>query len=106
MVRELRSFSELEDLMMQIPDTQLVVLDCYASWCGPCKKMGPIFENIASHHPSVIFRKADVEKIPDIATEFNVTSMPTIIFLKDIRVIDKVSGPKESEIEDLIQKYN
>jgi thioredoxin 1 len=105
MVRELKSFSELEDLVMQIPDNQLVVVDCYASWCGPCKKMAPVFRDIASRYPDVIFRKGDVEKINELSDTFHVTSMPSFIFIKDTKAIHKLTGAGESKLVKAIEKY-
>lgn len=104
MVKELKTFSELEDILMKIPDSQLVILDCFATWCGPCKRFAPIFEKLEEKYPKVLFLKANVEKIEELSTEFKVTSMPTFIYLKDVCVVGKITGTNTSEIESTIKR--
>jgi len=54
-----------------------VIIDFYADWCGPCKMMAPIFEELAQENTDVAFYKLDVDKAPDIASKYGVSTIPT-----------------------------
>lgn len=71
----------------------LVVVDFWAEWCVPCKRYGPIFEDVAkSHHGKAKFLKLNVEEAEDVAAELGVQSIPTTIFFKDGEVLEQVPG--------------
>ena len=70
-----------------------VVLDFWATWCGPCKKIGPIIEELASEYEGqVIIGKVDVEEAEDLTAEFGIRNVPTVIFIKNGEVVDKSVG--------------
>ena len=72
---------------------KIKVIDFYASWCGPCKTLGPILEDLEKEYSnSVEFFKADVEECYDASDEFRVMSVPTVFILKDGEVVDKIVG--------------
>jgi len=76
----------------------LVLLDFYADWCGPCKIMVPIFEEIEKKFKEKIeFKKIDVETDEKMAAKFQVMSIPTFVLLKNDKEIDRKTGamPKE-----------
>ena len=66
-----------------------VLLD---SWCGPCRMQGPIIDQLAASHSNVVFGKVNVDEEPDLASEYGITSIPTLIIFRDGRVIDQVTG--------------
>lgn len=78
-----------------------VVVDIFATWCGPCKMLAPVFEAVSEIMSDIRFIKADVEKIKVIATELGVKSVPTLIVYKDGVELKRVSGymPKEQIIK-------
>ncbi len=80
-----------------------VVVDFFATWCGPCKMLGPIFEKVASSNDGVVFIKVDVDKHEDIAREYGVMSIPTVVFFKDGQEIKRNVGfMSEDALQDII----
>ena len=69
-----------------------VLLDFWATWCGPCRMQGPIIDQLAASHSNVVFGKVNVDEEPDLASEYGITSIPTLIIFRDGRVIDQVTG--------------
>jgi thioredoxin 1 len=70
-----------------------VVVDIYATWCGPCKMMSPVFEDAAKELSSKYkFGKLNIDEERDIAVQHNVSSIPTFLFFKDGKVVGKETG--------------
>ncbi|CAH8360359.1 unnamed protein product [Eruca vesicaria subsp. sativa] len=78
---------------------KILVVNFNVSWCVPCKKLEPIFRELASRYPSMIFVTIDVEELAEFSNEWNVEATPTIVFLKDGRQIDKLVGAETSELQ-------
>lgn len=86
----------------------VVVVDFFATWCGPCKMLTPVFEELSAElQGKAKFAKVDIDQSPDIASKFQVVNVPTVKVFKDGQVAKTLVGfrPKEallSEISDLI----
>lgn len=83
-----------------------VVLDFWATWCGPCKKIGPIIEALAEQYADqAIIGKVNIEdEADDLVAEYGVRNVPTVLFIKDGEVVDKVVGAAaKSVFEEKIQ---
>ena len=80
------------------------ILDFYADWCGPCRMMNPIVEELKQEHPDVEFWKIDVEANQDVAIAHNIQSIPTFLFFKDEVLVKRMTGfiPKY-KIKDILQ---
>lgn len=71
-----------------------VLIDFYADWCGPCRMVSPIIDQIAEENPQYIVGKINVDKEPDLAKEFKILSIPTMAVMKNGKVIKQSSGAK------------
>lgn len=70
----------------------LLVIDFYADWCGPCKALAPHFAEVASEMEGVRFLKANIEKLPELAHQFSIRSVPTILVLEDGAELSRTVG--------------
>ena len=75
------------------------VLDCWATWCGPCKAISPLFEKLSEGFPQVKFFKVDVDAVDDVAQELGVRAMPTFMFFKGGEKITEIVGADIKAIE-------
>ena len=71
-----------------------VLLDFYADWCGPCRMVSPIVEEIAKENPQYLIGKINVNKEPELAEQFHVLSIPTLVVIKDGNVVSQSSGAR------------
>lgn len=76
-----------EEFEKTITDNDIVVLDFWAEWCGPCKQFSPIFESVSEKHPDIVFAKVNVEEQQDLAGLFQVRSIPTLVFMREKIVV-------------------
>ncbi len=80
-----------------------VVVDFFATWCGPCKMLGPVFEKVSDEVNDVKFVKLDVDKFNDIARQYGVMSVPTLILFENGKEIRKEIGfMSEDKLKDFI----
>lgn len=95
----MRRFSPDNDFQSVIREKEWALVYFSATWCGPCKTMGPIMERVASDHQgSVTSIKVDVDEAPELAGRFGLRSVPTLLLFKDGQVVDGQVGsmPKEA----------
>eukprot|EP00741_Cyanophora_paradoxa_P006789 tig00001041_g6566.t1 len=83
---------------------KLCVIDWTATWCGPCKRIAPIYEQLASKYTDVDFLKIDVDEAADLAGQQNVRSMPTFHFWQDGKLAGSFSGADPGKLESMIQQ--
>ncbi len=71
-----------------------VLLDFWASWCGPCRMVSPIIDEIAAEHPEIKVGKVNVDEEPELASSFQVMSIPSLFVIKDGKVTNSSAGAK------------
>lgn len=83
--------SNFSDLVMS--SDKPVVVDFWAAWCGPCRMVGPLIEEMHGEYDGkALIGKVDVDQNPAISAQFSVRSIPTILFIKNGQIVDKVVG--------------
>lgn len=104
-----------------IESNEIVFVDFWAAWCGPCRSFAPIFERASEQHPEILFAKVDTEAEQELAGGFRITSIPTLMAFRDNilvfsqpgalqapqlqRVIDGVTGLNMDEVRTQIAEY-
>ena len=80
-----------------------VLLDFWAPWCAPCRMVVPVIEEIAGERPDIRVGKINVDEQPELASEFSIMSIPTLVVMKNGKIVTKVSGarPKKEILEML-----
>ena len=74
-----------------------VLLDFYADWCGPCRMVLPIVDEIAEEYPQYLVAKINVDDEPELAESFSVTTIPTLVVMKGGKVVSQSSGARPKE---------
>lgn len=71
-----------------------VLLDFYADWCGPCRMVSPIVDEIASEYPQYLVGKINVDAEPELATAFGVSTIPTLVVMKEGKIVNQTAGAR------------
>lgn len=88
----------------EIPTQGIVVIDFFASWCGPCKTIAPKFEELSKVYSHVTFLKVNVDESEELTAMFNVRAMPTFVFLQNRSLVKTIEGANLREIGEMLEK--
>ena len=90
-----------ENVKESIASGKLVVVDCWATWCGPCVRMSPIIDEVAEEFDDkAIIGKYNVDEQNDLSSEYRIMSIPTILFFKDGKLVDRLAGSQSKDTLD------
>ena len=88
-----------------VTSNDIVVVDYWAEWCGPCKSFGPVFEKVSEDFPNAVFAKVDTENQQEIASFFQIRSIPTLmIFREKVIVFSQPGALPEGALRDVVTK--
>jgi len=96
--------SDFESLIQKYP---LMVIDCWATWCGPCRMLAPLIDELARDYAgSVVFGKLDIDENPRTAMNFGIMSVPTLLIFKNGKLVDQIVGvvPRDY-VESKLRKH-
>lgn len=94
-----------ENFNETVESNDIVIIDFWAEWCGPCKAFGPVFEKIAEKHTDIAFGKVNTEEQQGLAGHFQIRSIPTLMILKEkVVVFNQAGALPEEALEDVIKQ--
>ncbi len=94
-----------ENLEDTINNNDMVIIDFWAEWCGPCKSFGPTFEKVAEDHDNIVFAKINTEEQQELAAMFQIRSIPTLMMFREQIIIFKEAGAlPESALREVVER--
>ncbi len=95
----------MKDLEPLLENNDIIIIDFWADWCGPCKMFGPVYEKMSEEYPDIKFAKCDTQNEEQLASVFGVQSIPTLaIFREKILIFKEAGALPEAALKDIIEK--
>jgi thioredoxin len=94
-----------EDFLHRVKQPGTLIVDFWASWCGPCKAFAPTFEAAAARHPNVVWAKVNTEEQQDLAAALNIRSIPTLMVFRDgILLLNQAGMLPAKALDEIVEK--
>nr|VZI34906.1 unnamed protein product [Spirometra erinaceieuropaei] len=104
-IKHIENDQSFREIVKSSDSGSLIVVDFYATWCGPCKIIAPAFADLSRKYTSVKFVKVDVDKCEETAAHYQITAIPTFIFIKDGKTVDTVRTSNATELQNKLELH-
>lgn len=104
-VQHIQSTQEFQQLLANNPPNKLIVVDFFATWCGPCRVIAPKFEELSSANSHITFVKVDTDRLQQVAQQCGIRAMPTFQFYKGSQKVDEFAGANVAKLNELVRKH-
>mgnify|MGYP006267319649 CR=1 FL=1 len=95
----------IDNFESTLQSNEIVLIDFWAEWCGPCRMFSPVFEKVSEAYPDVVFGKIDTEAQQQIAASFNIMSIPTLMIVREqVIVFSQAGAMPEASLIDLVEQ--
>ena len=91
-----------ENFDQVVKENEIIVIDFYADWCGPCRALGPIVEKVSNDYKNVAFAKVNVDDEPELAAKFGISSIPFVAKIQNGKVVNSFLGLHD---EDFVRNF-
>eukprot|EP00088_Acartia_fossae_P058177 TRINITY_DN67_c0_g1_i1.p2 TRINITY_DN67_c0_g1~~TRINITY_DN67_c0_g1_i1.p2 ORF type:complete len:106 (-),score=46.97 TRINITY_DN67_c0_g1_i1:50-367(-) len=104
MVQKIKDGDDLK-AALKAAGTKLVVIDFFATWCGPCVFISPHLDEMDKNNENVVFLKVDVDECGEVAEEYGVQAMPTFILMKEGKKVADLTGADKDKLNELVNTH-
>ena len=92
--------------LLEVPQDKKVIIDFFADWCGPCKRIAPEYEKLSEKYTDVVFLKVDADASEKLSESFQINALPTFLFLNKGNIVKRLEGANVAELVKNLETLN